>query len=596
MTIARLHKVTIYGPVDKKEKVLADLQDLGCLHLIPLKLIERPTGIGPSSDAREALKFLITCPQQRQQIVEPWAFNAEAVEHEVLYLKQHMEELQNERDLLRVRIRDIKPWGDFSFPEKGALHGLSLWFYAVPHNKMDVVEESDHVWQSVSRDARFAYIVIIARDEPQDMPVARVHTGGDSPAELVRRFNEDERRLDDLQDKRMALTRWCYLFTTNIYRLEDQAELAAASTQTHDDAPVFALQAWAPKKRMKELNAYAEKTVLAIEAEKPRRDEEPPTLLDNKRAAASGQDLVSFYSTPGYWLWDPSAIVFYAFAVFFAMIVSDAAYGAVLGIILGLLWRKMGKSAGGKRLRLLSTVLVLATIVYGIMVGSYFGVAPPPHSIFGRLKILSVDDYGTMMTISILIGVTHLVIANIGEMWCKRWSWVMISSLGWILIFAGGTILWQHFAGSLGTKSWESAGIGCGVAGLSLVVLFTKTRGPLWKRLLGGLQALTRLSGAFGDTLSYLRLFALGLASASLATTFNDLGAQVGAAVPGIGFLLSIIIILLGHGLNLTLAFASGVIHGLRLNFIEFFNWSMPDEGRPFKAFTKKEARVAPPA
>jgi len=69
----------------------------------------------------------------------------------------------------------------------------------------------------------------------------------------------------------------------------------------------------------------------------------------------------------------------------------------------------------------------------------------------------------------------------------------------------------------------------------------------------------------------------------------------VGEAVPGVGFLLSILIILFGHGLNLILAFASGIIHGLRLNFIEFFNWSMPEEGRPFKAFAKKEASVQVP-
>lgn len=121
------------------------------------------------------------------------------------------------------------------------------------------------------------------------------------------------------------------------------------------------------------------------------------------------------------------------------------------------------------------------------------------------------------------------------------------------------------------------------------MLLFTGVTGSVWKRLLMGLKGLARISGAFGDTLSYLRLFALGLASASLAMTFNDLAKQVGDAVPGIGFLFSLLIIVLGHGLNLLLAFASGIIHGLRLNFIEFFNWGMPEEGRPFRAFERKE-------
>ena len=96
----------------------------------------------------------------------------------------------------------------------------------------------------------------------------------------------------------------------------------------------------------------------------------------------------------------------------------------------------------------------------------------------------------------------------------------------------------------------------------------------------------------FGDVLSYLRLFALGLASASLAITFNQIASDVAAAAPGAGLLLQLLILLLGHGLNLALAVISGVVHGLRLNFIEFFTWGMEEEGRPFRPFHKKEIEL----
>ena len=84
-------------------------------------------------------------------------------------------------------------------------------------------------------------------------------------------------------------------------------------------------------------------------------------------------------------------------------------------------------------------------------------------------------------------------------------------------------------------------------------------------------------------------LFALGLASASLALTFNDLARQVHQDVEGLGLLLAILILLVGHLLNLALAIMSGVVHGLRLNFIEFYNWALTGEGYPFRAFKKKE-------
>ena len=109
-------------------------------------------------------------------------------------------------------------------------------------------------------------------------------------------------------------------------------------------------------------------------------------------------------------------------------------------------------------------------------------------------------------------------------------------------------------------------------------------------RLLDGLWALTGVTRIFGDVLSYLRLFALGLASASLALTFNDLAHQA-SQVQGLGLLFAILILFVGHLLNLMLALMSGVVHGLRLNYIEFYNWALSGEGYAFQPFNKKESR-----
>ena len=103
-------------------------------------------------------------------------------------------------------------------------------------------------------------------------------------------------------------------------------------------------------------------------------------------------------------------------------------------------------------------------------------------------------------------------------------------------------------------------------------------------------MSLTGISKAFGDVLSYLRLFALGLASSQLAATFNEIAGSI-AKSRGIGLLAAILILVVGHGLNFVLAVIGGVVHGLRLNCIEFFNWSLPEEGYPFQAFDKKASQ-----
>jgi V/A-type H+-transporting ATPase subunit I len=110
-------------------------------------------------------------------------------------------------------------------------------------------------------------------------------------------------------------------------------------------------------------------------------------------------------------------------------------------------------------------------------------------------------------------------------------------------------------------------------------------------RFVDGLKGLAGFSSLFGDVLSYLRLFALGLSSASLAVTFNELAGQVAGAGDGhgIALFLGLLVLILGHGLNLTLGAISGVVHGLRLNLIEFYRWSVFEEGIPFRAFRKKE-------
>ncbi|NIP23642.1 V-type ATP synthase subunit I, partial [candidate division KSB1 bacterium] len=126
------------------------------------------------------------------------------------------------------------------------------------------------------------------------------------------------------------------------------------------------------------------------------------------------------------------------------------------------------------------------------------------------------------------------------------------------------------------------------VGGLA-IFLFKNPNPKFSKRLWGGLLEIARLPNAFGDILSYLRLFALGLASASLAMAFNDLAIEAARTFHGFGMLIALFIIVLGHGLNLSLAIVSGFVHGLRLNFIEFFNWGLSEEGYPFRAFAKKE-------
>jgi len=585
--IVPLVKITLCGLYEEKESLLAELQELGCLHLIALAPAgEAAQDAGRAPAAREALRFLLECPNpRRRQARDTTQLDAAEVESRALHLKRRLQELGDERDFLRCRIAELEPWGEFAFPPPGELGPLRFWFYKVPPHQMGKIAALDLIWQEVRRDHQYAYVVVLAETEPQGMPVARTPAGAEPLSALERRLDEVETEIEDLQAERSALTRWCTLFARNLYRLADRAALAQASITTLDQGPLFALQAWAPRDRAPALRDLARTRGLVLDVADPTPGETPPTLMTNRPKVASGQDLVSFYMIPNYWLWDPSGVVFFSFAVFFAMIMADAGYGAILAVALALGWRRMGAAPAGLRFRPLCLAMVSGTVLFGVLIGSYFGAAPRDGSFLSSVAIVNMNDYGAMMKLSILIGAAHLVLANGIEAWRRRGGPEALAPVGWILLYLGAlTLALGSSTGAPGLAGKAALG-----AGFLSIILFTRPRAGWGKRLLGGFGGLTRLSGAFGDTLSYLRLFALGLASGCLAVAFNDLARGVREAVPGFGLLFALLILILGHGLNFALGISSGFIHGLRLNFIEFFNWSLGEEGIPFRRFEQKE-------
>ena len=160
----------------------------------------------------------------------------------------------------------------------------------------------------------------------------------------------------------------------------------------------------------------------------------------------------------------------------------------------------------------------------------------------------------------------------------------------------GGLVLFLSHGTKVEQILWKP-GFALVAGGFALIVFFgsnrqVKSYSSALLRFLDGLGSLFDITKLFGDALSYMRLFALGLASATLAITFNQIATQIGKNIPGLGLLLAILILLVGHALNLILGDRQhGFVHGLRLNYIEFFKWAISEEGYPFEAFRKKEVQ-----
>lgn len=588
MSIVRLKKATIIGLSPQQDVIIKGLQSLGCLHLIPLTSAAL-TSESVVSDTlqpetlNKALLYLVNCPSKRRQVTQLSHFDLNAVVEDIEQNRKARLQQLEQGDFLRQRIQDLKPWGEFHLPPVSALAGQKLWFYLLPNVQLAALKTLELPWACVHRDERQSHIVVISEQEPVAgmLPVPRIHTGYVPLSQLEQELEDTQIHLEALEAQRLALTRWIYALQSSVAATQDATDRQQASQQVQHYDEVFVLQGWLPEDKVIALEDYAQSQSLALIIDTPALAEQPPTLLQNGDWVGGGELLVQFFQTPSYRSWDPSRIVFFSFVAFFAIIMSDAGYSLLCGALLALYWRKLETTQRGRRLRSMALTLVGFGVIWGVLVGSYFGINPT-QGVLAQLQRLDLYDFDSMMRLSIIIGAGHLILANGMMAWVRRHSLQAWSSVGWAMAVLFGLLAWLE-----GLGGWQITGMSIG---LFLVVAFSNSRPALNGRsALSGVLALTNVTKIFGDVLSYLRLFALGLASASLALTFNQLAGDVAQALPGIGLLLQGLILLFGHALNFVLTVASGVIHGLRLNLIEFYNWSLADEGYPFQPFSKRE-------
>jgi V/A-type H+-transporting ATPase subunit I len=596
MSIAALQKLTLIGEINEKNAIMEQFQTFGLAHLITLSEQTLEQSTDATTYLREALSYLMSAPLKRRMQMPSESIEWSDVIDRVIKNKVAREDVIDEIELIATRQKELSVWGDFEFPPLDELNQYRVWLYLVPLSKEALLANVELPWKIINRDHKSIYLVVIAVDEPSVEQVAfqRAHIGPNSLSCLARLKNDALVRLEDLNAERQLLTRWIMSLTLSLNDTINAHELALAEQLVLETGDFFVLQSWVPEDSLSAFRAWVEGLPVAYQLEKPTVNELPPTLLKNGSIMGGGEEAVSFFQLPGYCSWVPSIVIFFSFSLFFSMIMADAGYALVLGGILLISWQKL--SAGSEtalRIRNLWVALATAAFIFGVLVGSYFGITPTDGTLLSRLHVINMDDFSSMMKLSIGAGVLHLVIANSMVAWGKRASLVALSSVGWVLSIVGAFTLWLSY---MRVDDLDVAGafsLKVIITGIVFILLFSGERKldsvkSSCLQLFDGFTALYGLSKAFGDVLSYMRLFALGLSSASLAVTFNDLAVVARDSVSAGGFILFALIILLGHGLNFVLGVMSGVIHGLRLNLLEFYNWGVKGEGYPFKAFKKR--------
>lgn len=598
MTIAVIKKITLFGLNSDKAAILSRLQQLGCVQLIdinPQKIVNLTQDTSTLTDRiKKAIQCLNDAPEQASQKNLKKDFDADQIVTNALFNQKLLREANDKRDFLLVRIKNLSPWGSFVFPASGELAHLKLWFYKI--RPKDIIKiPSEYLYQEVHRDNLYSYIVVISATEPADktMPEPRIHTGSMSLSDLENELNIIEEQINDLQEERRQLTRYLKFLKLELASFVDRTALQWASEHVRDHNVFYVLQGWVPDQQLSAIKQFATVNELGLRIEAAAPDEIPPTLMQTYPWANAGIELVNFYQIPSYRALDPSLILFFSFSVFFAMILADAGYGLVIGLLTLIVWRWLGRINSGVWLKPLLILISLFSIIYGVLLGSYFGIELQQTNWLYHLKILNIHNVKQMIMLAIVVGCLHIIVANGMRAWFATDLSVRMQAISFMILIAG--IMFMSWGLMNDVHYIVVSSIIINIFCLMMLMIFASSL-PVTdiksfvKRLLHGLESLSHLSALFGDILSYLRLFALGLAGASLAETFNHLAVQVSTStMHGHGWVLGLLVLLFGQILNILLGVLSAVIHGLRLNYIEFFKWSIKEEGYAYAPLKKTE-------
>lgn len=410
-------------------------------------------------------------------------------------------------------------------------------------------------------------------------------------AELQRANEELADEIERLQETNIESMQQEYEETLNEldrYMARAQGENAAEDTIT-----VFT--GFAPTEH--DITAQLEQLPALYYAEEAVKEDNPPIKLRNGWFARHFECLTSMYGLPVYDEWDPTPILSIFFMLFFAICLGDAGYGFILLLFGIAVEKKWVKIEMFENIGTLISILGAATIVVGTLLGTFFGMsivetAWMPECIkaiarplYGTVEVAGIE-MAVQMVGAIVVGVLHLVLAMTVKaiMYTQRFGIkTTVSTWGWLVLIVGTIIVLV-----LGLGQWAFIAVGA-ISALAIFVFNTPGRNPLINIGAGLWDTYQMASGLLGDVLSYIRLYALGLAGGMLGGAFNNLAGMVlpaeGATYQWIFFVL---IVLLGHVLNILMSSLGAFVHPLRLNFLEYFkNAGYEGKGSEYKPLKK---------
>ncbi|MBO4842613.1 MAG: ATPase V [Bacteroidales bacterium] len=573
--ITKMTKYTFLLLSSDTEAFLRDIQDLGVLDITRSR---KPVDAASGKLYREAETL-----RKEIDVIERCDFSRDEQHHNLCAKLAAAEEAYAEK----------QHWGDVDPDKVKALRdaGCRLNYHTVPVKKFNPAWDQQYAIVEIDRDEKDVRFIRVDRasEGSNNFQVPRTHVAVESLGELATQISalkESVKRREEAmvvrKEEELPLIRQVYAAKAQ----ELQRYLAQSSSTLVADDYISVLTGFAPTEEDARLQAALDQQSIYYVAEPAKAEDNPPILLKNNWFARNFETLTGMYGMPVYDEFDPTPVLAPFFLLFWSFCMGDAGYGLLL-IALGLLlWKKEDFDLLGlkKHWRLVTT-LGVGTFFVGILLGTFFGINLKEVSwipeglrnimLVGKIE-LGGASYDLAMVAAIAIGVFHICLAMVIKAVgiTKRAGFKeAISTWGWVILVVGGIIVaGLALTSVLDETATKIAVIAVGVLSFLGIFIFNKPgRNPLLNVGAGLWDSYQMATGILGDVLSYIRLYALGLAGGMLGAAFNDLGKMVLGDNPTWQWPFFLLIVLLGHGLNFAMSCLGAFVHPLRLTFVEYF-------------------------
>ncbi len=595
--ITKMTKYSFILMTEEKEGFLEQLQELGVVDISrSVKPVDQDSSeiLARASRAKKTLEFLESIDYRKDADAEAIARTTVEIDGDpVAFVEKcqtRLAELNIELAAARKQMDARLPWGEY---DKKAIDSLSdlgykVRYYVVDKKRFDQTWAGQYPLQVIEEDGKKVWFVTVTpASEEYAFPVNEVP----APADTYVAAKADAERCQQeiITCKAGLLNAKDYIPAIKEIRNSDLADLdryladSARGSAAEDYVTVFT--GFAPVENDEELVASFDKMGILYIKEEAAEDDNPPIKLKNNWFTRQFEVFTEMYGMPVYSEFDPTPIVAPFYLLFFAMCMGDAGYGIVLllaGIMLNKGWLKIGMFEG---LGNIIALLGVGTLFVGTVLGTFFGMSLYEAAwvpqwlkscmIVGDITIPGIGTLNIQMILAMGIGIFHICLAMTVKALCftKRFGIKEnIATWGWLLLIVGGVILALLGIGKVlspEAMKWAVIVVG-GISALAIYIFNTPGRNPLINIGSGLWDTYNMATGILGDVLSYLRLFALGLAGGMLGQAFNNLALSVkgDGIVTWIPFIL---ILVIGHVMNILLSGLGAFVHPMRLTFMEYF-------------------------